>query len=65
MTQGEMGTGGDCWHRYIVRVREIEQSCRIIRQALEKSGKDILYLSSLAPPQILELAGYSWHPDGR
>ena len=37
----------------------------IIRQALEKSGKDILYLSSLAPSQILELAGYSWHQDGR
>jgi NADH-quinone oxidoreductase subunit D len=32
---GEMGTVGDCWDRYIVRVREIEQSCRLIRQALE------------------------------
>ncbi len=32
---GEMGTVGDCWDRYIVRVREIEQSCRIIHQALE------------------------------
>jgi NADH-quinone oxidoreductase subunit D len=32
---GEMGQVGDCWDRYIVRVREIEQSCRIIRQALE------------------------------
>lgn len=32
---GEMGTVGDCWDRYMVRVREIEQSCRIIRQALE------------------------------
>ena len=31
---GEMGTVGDCWDRYIVRVREIEQSCRMIRQAL-------------------------------
>ncbi len=31
---GEMGTVGDCWDRYFVRVREIEQSCRIIRQAL-------------------------------
>jgi len=33
---GEMGTVGDCWDRYIVRVREIEQSCRMIRQALEQ-----------------------------
>jgi len=32
---GEMGTVGDCWDRYMVRVREIEQSCRIIRQALD------------------------------
>jgi len=32
--KGEMGTVGDCWDRYMVRVREIEQSCRIIRQAL-------------------------------
>ena len=33
--QGEMGAVGDCWDRYFVRVCEIEQSCRIIRQALE------------------------------
>jgi NADH-quinone oxidoreductase subunit D len=32
---GEKGTVGDCWDRYIVRAREIEQSCRIIRQALQ------------------------------
>jgi NADH-quinone oxidoreductase subunit D len=33
---GEMGQVGDCWDRYIVRVREIEQSIRLIRQALEQ-----------------------------
>ena len=33
--KGKMGTVGDCWDRYMVRVHEIEQSCRIIRQALE------------------------------
>ncbi len=33
--QGEVGTLGDCWDRYIVRVRELEQSLLIIEQALE------------------------------
>jgi len=33
---GEMGTVGDCWDRYIVRVREMEQSLSIIGQAVEK-----------------------------
>ncbi len=32
--KGEMGTVGDCWDRYIVRVREMEQSGKIIEQAL-------------------------------
>ncbi|NBC66592.1 MAG: NADH-quinone oxidoreductase subunit D [Bacteroidetes bacterium] len=32
---GEVGTTGDCWDRYMVRVREMEQSLRIIEQALE------------------------------
>ena len=32
---GEVGTLGDCWDRHMVRVRELEQSCRIIEQALE------------------------------
>lgn len=33
---GEIGQVGDCWNRYIVRMREVIQSIRIIRQVLEK-----------------------------
>jgi len=34
--RGEMGTVGDVWDRFIVKVREMEQSVRIIEQALAK-----------------------------
>jgi NADH-quinone oxidoreductase subunit D len=33
--QGRMGTVGDCWDRYMVRVQEMEQSLNIIEQAVE------------------------------
>jgi NADH-quinone oxidoreductase subunit D len=32
--RGEMGQVGDCWDRYMVRVREMRESVKIIRQAL-------------------------------
>jgi NADH-quinone oxidoreductase subunit D len=34
--RGEKGTVGDTWDRYWVRVREMEQSIRIIRQAMDQ-----------------------------
>lgn len=33
---GEVGVPGDCWNRYIVRMKEVIQSIRIIRQAIDK-----------------------------
>jgi NADH-quinone oxidoreductase subunit D len=32
--KGEMGTVGDCWDRNIVRMREMEESCKILEQAV-------------------------------
>jgi len=34
--EGEVGTVGDCWDRYIVRMKEMFESCKIIRQAIQK-----------------------------
>jgi len=36
----EVGTIGDCWNRYYVRIREMGESVKIIRQALEKCPRD-------------------------
>jgi NADH-quinone oxidoreductase subunit D len=33
---GAQGVVGDCWNRYIVRMREVNESIKIIRQVLEK-----------------------------
>ncbi|MDP7033070.1 MAG: NADH-quinone oxidoreductase subunit D [Planctomycetota bacterium] len=34
--KGEKGQLGDCWDRYMIRVREMRESCKIIKQALAK-----------------------------
>jgi NADH-quinone oxidoreductase subunit D len=33
---GEVGTVGDCFDRYIVRMREMQESCRILRQCFKQ-----------------------------
>lgn len=39
--KGEMGTKGDCWDRYKVRVDEIVESVKIIEQCLERLQKEL------------------------
>jgi NADH-quinone oxidoreductase subunit D len=34
--KGEHGPLGSCWDRYMVRIREVKESCKIIRQAVAK-----------------------------
>ncbi|MFM2377377.1 MAG: hypothetical protein RLZZ165_2474 [Bacteroidota bacterium] len=38
--RGEMGTVGDCWDRYKVRVDEVGESLKIISQCVERLQKD-------------------------
>jgi len=37
---GAMGSVGDCWDRYYVRVREMEESAKIVRQALDQMPRE-------------------------
>jgi NADH-quinone oxidoreductase subunit D len=34
--KGDYGPIGSCWDRYMVRIREVKESCKIIRQAVAK-----------------------------
>ena len=53
--KGEMGTVGDCWDRYMVRMREMEESTRIIEQALEQIPEGDV--QSAVPKRIRPNAG--------
>lgn len=52
----DVGTLGDCWDRYYVRIREMEESVKIIRQALADCPEDGSVMAkagerSIEPPE--------------
>ena len=54
---GAMGSVGDCWDRYYVRVRELEESVKITRQALDAMPRDGDVHAAL-PKKIRPKAGH-------
>jgi len=64
--KGEVGTVGDSWDRNIVRVREIEQSCKIINQALEQlpDGDVTATIPKRVKPPVGEIYSRAENPKG-
>ncbi len=52
---GKHGTVGDCWDRYDVRVREMEESLRIVEQALDQIPEGDV--TSAIPKRIKPVVG--------
>jgi NADH-quinone oxidoreductase subunit D len=52
-----IGKNGDCWDRYLLRMEEMRQSLRIMRQALEKmpSGPVVVNDRKVTPPPRAEM----------
>jgi NADH-quinone oxidoreductase subunit D len=52
-----VGKSGDCWSRYLVRVEEMRQSLRIMKQALDKmpAGPVMVDDHKVAPPPRREM----------
>jgi NADH-quinone oxidoreductase subunit D len=52
-----VGRNGDCWSRYLVRVEEMRQSVRIMKQALDRmpAGPVMVDDRKVAPPPRAEM----------
>ena len=51
------GTTGDCYARYLVRVEEMRQSCKIMKQAIEKMPKGPVMVDDhkITPPSRADM----------
>ena len=54
-----IGNTGDCYARYLVRVEEMRQSCKIIEQCINNMPKGIILANDakMAPPSRKEMKG--------
>lgn len=57
--EGKVGTVGDCWDRYSVRVQEVEQSLRIIEQAIDQIPDGDV--KSKVPRRVKPPKGHIYH----
>jgi NADH-quinone oxidoreductase subunit D len=57
--KGEFGPVGSCWDRYMVRIREVKESCKIIRQAVAKMTPGDVQES--IPKRVKPAAGEIYH----
>ena len=53
MGKGEMGSVGDCWDRYKVRVDEVRESLKIIEQCVERLTSDFARLPDFDPRALV------------
>ncbi|AIM37305.1 NADH-quinone oxidoreductase subunit D [Sphingobacterium sp. SG20118] len=51
--KGEMGSLGDCWDRYKIRVDEVKESVKIIEQCLERLLKDFPRTNTFDPRALV------------
>ncbi|OQY78993.1 MAG: NADH-quinone oxidoreductase subunit D [Ignavibacteriales bacterium UTCHB3] len=56
--EGLAGTTGDCWDRYYVRILEMEQSLRILEQALDQIPEGDV--SAAVPKRVKPIDGISY-----
>jgi NADH-quinone oxidoreductase subunit D len=54
-----VGTNGDCYDRYLIRMLEMRESVRIMEQAIAKlaetAGEDVLVRGKIAPPRRVDM----------